>query len=85
MNLKFLKANLFLKEQDEDNENYLIEFNIIYSDVYQLPTLYFIIYDLEQNNKLVSFEEFKTNLKNNRGYTNDFVSNNYEITQTVGN
>ena len=85
MNLKFLKANLFLKEQDEANENYLIEFNIIYSDVYQLPTLYFIIYDLEESNRLVSFEEFKTNSKNNRGYTNDFVSNNYEITQTVGN
>jgi hypothetical protein len=86
MNIKYLKSNLLLKDQDIDdheNTNYLIEFNVIYSDVYELPTLYFLIYKINEGNRLVSFEEFKTVFENSKGFSNEFVSKNYEISKTV--
>ncbi len=78
-----MKSNLYIKEIEEGDENYMIEFNVIYFDVYQLPTLYFIIYKVEEGNRLISFDEFLTNMKRSRNYTNDFVSKNYEISKTV--
>ncbi len=71
-------------EKDDDaNENYMIEFNVIYSDVYQLPTLYYLIYKIDYCNRLVSFEEFKSTFEKSKGYSNDFVLKNYEISKTV--
>lgn len=61
----------------------MIEFNAIYSNVYQLPTLYFLIYNINQGITLISFEDFLHDMKKNKNYTNDFVSKNYEISKTV--
>ena len=86
MNIKYLKSNILLKDKDIDdleNANYMIEFNVIYSDVYELPTLYFLIYKIDEGSRLVSFEEFKTTFEKSKGYSNEFVSKNYEISKIV--
>ena len=43
--LFYLKSNIRV-----DNNNILYEFNIVFSETYQTPVLYFIIYDVESYN-----------------------------------
>jgi hypothetical protein len=59
----------------------MIEFNIIYSDVYETPTLYFLITDLELNN-LVSFDNYLIQL-NKQENSASFAFKNYEVSKIV--
>ena len=70
-----MSANIFKSYQDS---SYMIEFNVIYSEVYQMPTLYFIITNLELN-KLISFDEY---LKQSNTEDNFFYKN-YEVSKVV--
>jgi hypothetical protein len=65
-----------------DNYSFLLEFNIIYSEVYQMPTAYFSIINLEKNNP-VNFDDF-IKLSNKDIYSNnDFISKGYEVSRVV--
>ena len=66
IDMMLLKSNIIKKE-------YLIEFHILYSEIYQTPVLYFLIYDTISS-KYIEFDEFK--------YRN-ITSNNYIISKSV--
>jgi hypothetical protein len=88
LDLKYLKSNIcFTFPENNDvsyNPTYIIEFNIFYSEVYQTPTAYFTILNLDNNN-LTTFEDFlKLLIKNSEKYLKyNFVSSGYEISKTV--
>jgi hypothetical protein len=59
----------------------MIEFNIIYSEVYETPTLYFLITDLELNN-LVNFDDYLIKLDKQENSAS-FANKNYEVSKIV--
>jgi hypothetical protein len=87
--LKYLNSNIFFNQPTNNDDitctaTYLIEFNVIYSEVYQMPTAYFTILNLE-NNSIISFDDFLKLQKYNSevDMKNNFVSKGYEISKTV--
>ena len=57
LNIMYIKANIQLLE-----EKYSLELNILFSETYKLPVLYFIIYD-NKTYSPINFESFKTENK----------------------
>ena len=57
LSINYIKANIQLME-----EKYSLEMNILFSETYKLPVLYFIIYD-NKTYSPISFESFKTENK----------------------
>lgn len=77
IDIKYLKSYIF---KEEEGNSFMIELDIIYSDVYQMPTIYFIINDINEN-RVINFEDYieKTKIDINL----DSVYKNFEISKTV--
>ena len=57
--------------------------DIIYSEVYETPILYFIIFDLNKQ-KFIDYEEYSENYKNTDEYKhNNLLKFSYELTKEV--
>lgn len=77
LNLRYLKSNVFVN-------NMILEFNIIFSEIYQMPTVYFLITDIS-NNTFIKFEEYINIIKESVDFNSDFIQKNYEISKIVIN
>jgi hypothetical protein len=81
--LRTFLENVFIESQDFNlNMEFLIEMNIIYSEVYMMPTLYFLIYDKTQN-KYIEVEEYFGIIKRKGNESSVFILKSYEILKTV--
>ena len=80
-----MKSNIIhilSSDNSDDNYSFLLEFNIIYSEVYQMPTAYFLLLNLENNNP-VNFDDF-IKLSNRDIYSkNNFILKGYEVSRVV--
>jgi hypothetical protein len=80
MDLKFLKCYI---QSEIDNQCYIIELNIIYSEVYQMPTVYFLINN-NDTNKIINFDDYLDLNKYKADHSHsDFLNKSYEISKIV--
>ncbi len=77
--MKYLKSSLF-KKSDSDGYNFMLEINVIYSEVYQMPTVYFIITDLDEN-KIINFDDYMIRIT--KGADIEILKKNFEVSRTV--
>lgn len=87
LGIVYLKSNIYVKALKDE---FLIQFDVIYSEIYQMPSSYFIITQLpneEREAKIIKFEEYLEKIKDNTeekiSTVSDFISKGFEVSKTV--